>query len=70
MKKPKKSPLTKKQREAILKCVPTSWLDSLLTGPDKVLKTPAGTWGWPDIERLLGAVKARLERTLKTICDR
>lgn len=45
--------------------VPTSWLDSLLTGPDAVLKGKGGTWGCPDIEALLRAVKARI-RSLAT----
>lgn len=39
--------------------VPTTWLDPLLTGPDKVL--PDGnTYGPQDIERLLRAVKKRI----------
>lgn len=39
--------------------IPTSWLDPLLTGPDAVFGK-GGPWGCPDIERLLGAIKARL----------
>lgn len=40
--------------------VPTSWLDPLLTGPEAVLNGN-GPWGCPDIERLLRAVKKRVE---------
>lgn len=41
--------------------IPTNWLDSLLTGPDASLQGNGGTWGCPDVERLLQGVKARLE---------
>lgn len=46
-------------RKAVIAAVPTTWLDSLLTGPDAVIgKQPfTGT----DIERLLSAVKKRVE---------
>lgn len=40
--------------------VPTSWLDPLLTGPDAVLE--GYVYGPKDIERLLLAVKARLDK--------
>lgn len=37
-------------------CVPTNWLDPLLTGPDKVADFKDG----PAIERLLKAVRQRI----------
>lgn len=40
--------------------IPTNWLDPLLTGPDAALKG-TGPWDCQDIERLLQAVKKRLE---------
>ena len=42
-------------------CVPTSWLDSLLTGPDACL--PAGKYRYTpsDIDRLLLGIKNRIE---------
>lgn len=43
-------------RAAAAKCVPSNWLDSLLTGPDKV----ADFTDCPAIERLLNAVRARI----------
>lgn len=48
------------QREQLIDLIPTSWLDSLLTGPDAVLKGNGGTWGCPDIERLLRAIQERI----------
>jgi hypothetical protein len=53
------SPLTPEGLDAIIDAIPTSWLDSLLTGPDAVLHGKGGTWGCPDIERLLSAIKER-----------
>lgn len=41
--------------------IPTTWLDPLLTGPDKALTGEPGKWGCPDIENLLSAIKARIE---------
>jgi len=46
--------------------VPTSWLDSLLTGPDAVLKSKGGTWGYPEIEAVLRGVKQRIEAARDT----
>lgn len=46
--------------EALLKEIPTNWLDSLLTGPDAVIGK--GPWGCPDIERLLAAIKERQQK--------
>jgi hypothetical protein len=40
-------------------CVPTTWLDPLLTGPDAVIGKPP--YGCPDIERLLSAIRSRVE---------
>lgn len=50
----------------VLNCVPHSWLDPLLTGEQAVLKGKGGTWGCPDIERLLNAVRERLRIKLKS----
>jgi len=50
--------------EIVRKSIPTSWLDPMLSGPDTVLKGKGGTWGCPDIERLLQGVKARLTDAL------
>lgn len=53
----------KAERRKLLKqmanAVPRSWLDSLLTGPNAVIGTPP--YGCPDIERLLQAIRKRLE---------
>ena len=38
-----------------LTTVPCTWLDPLLTGDERMLRGRAGTWGCPDIERLLNA---------------
>lgn len=47
-------------RDEALKAIPTNWVDSLLTGPNKAL--PDGFSYTPkDIERLLLAVRARIE---------
>lgn len=43
--------------EKALDCIPSNWLDPLLTGPDAVIhKSPA-----PEIEALLNAVRARIK---------
>jgi hypothetical protein len=47
----------------LLDDIPTSWLDSLLTGPDAALHGDGGTWGCPDIERLLKRIKERMTKT-------
>ena len=52
-----------KIKSAIQNCadqVPTTWLDDLLTGPNKVLHGNGGTWGCPEIENLCRAIKARI----------
>jgi hypothetical protein len=44
--------------ETLLACVPTTWLDPLLTGPDAVIgRYP---YGGDDIENLLRAIRARI----------
>ncbi len=55
-----KEPLLLLERSAVLAAIPTNWLDSLLTGPNKVLPS-SHAYTNPDIERLLRAIKARLE---------
>lgn len=47
-------------RRLVLDAIPTNWLDNLLTGPNAVLRGKGGTWGCPDIERLLKAVRQRI----------
>lgn len=44
------------ERERCAKAIPTNWLDPMLTGPTAALKGNGGTWGCPDIERLLKAI--------------
>lgn len=47
--------------DILIGCVPTTWLDDLLTGPTSALKrNGAGYWGCPDVERLLNAIRARM----------
>jgi len=71
--KPKQSKTKKRAkagRTASLRCgaivsrllreVPTNWCDPLLTGPDAALKGDGGTWGCPDIERLLGRIRGNM----------
>lgn len=47
-------------RSAALETIPTTWLDSLLTGAGAVVESPP--YGCRDIERILSAVKQRLEK--------
>lgn len=47
--------------ERLKAAVPTTWLDPLLTGPEAVLGTRGGQWGCPDIEKLLQAIRKRME---------
>lgn len=44
--------------ERAAEAIPTSWLDSLLTGPDAVVGKPP--FGCPDVEALLNAIKNRI----------
>lgn len=53
----------KREREQCAACIPTSWLDPLLTGPNKVAEFSDG----PAIEKLLRAVRDRiLQRPLSS----
>lgn len=42
----------------VVRAVPDSWLDSLLTGPDAVVGAPP--YGCPDIENLCKAIRVRI----------
>ncbi len=44
----------------VLDAFPNSWLDPLLSGPDKVMDEPP--WSCPDIEMLIQAIKQRIEK--------
>jgi len=48
----------KETKNEILKLIPTTWLDPLLSG-DKAINVPAGC---PDIEKLLQAIKDRIDQ--------
>lgn len=48
------------RREDALDAIPSNWIDNLLTGPDAALRGDGGTWGCPDIERLLNAVREKV----------
>ena len=41
----------------LVKCVPTSWLDPILSGPDKVADPP---YGCPEVENILNAIRKRM----------
>lgn len=60
--------MTKKEREIaekLLACLPTTWLDPLLTGDKAVLSIARrGSWNCDDIERLVTAIKHRMEKEL------
>jgi hypothetical protein len=49
------------ERSRLIACVPTTWLDPLLTGPDAVMGEPP--WNCPEVEVLLRAIKKRMEET-------
>jgi hypothetical protein len=49
---------------AAIECVPTNWLDTLLTGPDAVIDEPP--YACPEIEVLLRAVITRMRNTEAT----
>lgn len=57
--------MTKRQRKAILDCVPKNWLDPLLTGANGGLGDEP--YGYPDIERLLSAIRGRLTAVLSNL---
>lgn len=47
------------EQQAVLDAIPGNWLDSLLTGPEKVL--PSGdSYSSRDVERLLNAIRKRI----------
>lgn len=53
-----------KRDTAILEAIPATWLDSLLTGPDAVVaKSP---YDCPDIERLLQAIRERVQTIMES----
>ena len=54
-----------RMREALQDVVPMNWCDSLLTGPNAVLGKPY-TYDGADIERLLRAIKGRLDAALSS----
>lgn len=45
-----------RERERCIRCVPATWLDPLLSGPDKIAEFQDG----PAVERLLNAIRARI----------
>lgn len=54
--------MTPAQRKRVLDAIPSNWCDSLLTGPQNVLgDAPVSC---PQIERLLRAVRTRVEQAL------
>lgn len=57
----KEQKIIRKERAACADCVPTNWLDPLLSGNNSVFIEKAGTWNCKDIERLLLAIKKRIE---------
>ena len=55
--------LTKANKKKILDVIPTSWLDSLLTGDDAVINK-GYNFNCEDIERLLTEIKYRIGKIL------
>lgn len=49
--------------DPVLACIPTNWLDPMLTGPQRVIGDPP--YDCRDIERVLLAVRYRIEAHLK-----
>lgn len=54
----------RKVAEDMLHCIPTNWVDPLLTGDDAVLSKTVGQYDCQDIERLLLAIRKRMEDKL------
>lgn len=52
-------------RQTVFAAFPTSWLDPMLTGPRAVVPPEAKWFTQKDIERLVGALKARVMETFK-----
>ena len=50
------------EKDGALDAIPSSWLDPLLSGHEKALEGKPGTWNCADIERLLLAIRARINR--------
>jgi hypothetical protein len=55
--------MTKKEKQEILKVIPTSWCDPMLTGKDAVICQPP--YSCADIERVMWTIKKRLEEVVK-----
>ena len=53
-------------RRAAIQAIPTTWLDELLTGPNGI---GAGPYNGQHIERLLSAVKRRVEHYTRCELD-
>ena len=53
----------RKVAEDMLACIPTTWDDPLLSGKDKVIRSTQPYRG-DDIERLLTAIRKRMEEKL------
>jgi len=53
-------PLVRRQiAKELIDCLPTNWLDPMLTGKNAVLgKNP---WGCPDIENLINAIRKKMK---------
>ncbi len=51
----------------LLHCIPANWCDPLLTGDDAVLSKTVGKYDCDDIERLLTAIRKRMENKIKHI---
>jgi len=49
--------------DALLACIPTNWLDPMLTGPQRVVGDPP--YDCRDIERVLLAIRYRIEAHVK-----
>ena len=54
---------TQRQLAAAVESVPDTWLDTLLTGPDKVVKHLP--YNGTDIERLLSAIRERMKARIE-----
>lgn len=52
--------MTKRKRRTLADCIPSSWLDPLLSGPTAVIGNPP--YNGKDIERLLNAIRDRAAR--------
>lgn len=53
--------------DPLLACIPSNWLDPMLTGPQRVIGEPP--YDCRDIERVLLAVRYRIEAHLKAIAE-